>query len=799
MKEDKTLNRITLGVVLDWIVGWSDMEYYQTLLLAGIADYARINDMNIICYVTGRLGSLYDWERSRNILFDFVSAHRIDGLIIPPSTVGIFNVDLLRRYSDIPVVTLGESYEDIPSVSIDNKGGMRQVMEHIIEQHCCKRIVFIRGVAGSVEAEMRYEVYRQALADHGIALDPDLVYPGDFIFDSGSKVMRDLLNRDLSFDAVVAANDNMAIGALQEYYKQKGRIPEIPITGFDDVEASRFHNLTTVRQSFYDEAWQAAKVLHQIIRGEKFEMKTHVSCELVLRSSCGCVPSIVKNVFTEHIGSEEPFAQAFYKQRDAFYRSIIELNPMAGLSKDHPLYNALVQYEDELLDALCDELCHEKIGEFLSVWNNLVYWVIMNQMNLSFLQELLSYLRKRIIAGITDITALTKADDLFQAARIQINEALQCIGGSLRFLSYVQNDDLDRLSEELAANLDLSVQMDILSKKLPQFGIRTFYISLYDCPSEPLNKSHLVLACTDGIRRHDLLVERFPTVELLPDSVMHELSQNRYNIVVQALHQGDNPLGFCIFGFDSKVNKAYEIVRQRLSVALKGTQLVQNITQQAKDLERQVDKRTKELSGINQQLVEEIKRREIAEGKLQNALAELAASNNELRYQSERDELTGLYNRRGFMCLGSQHYETSKIKQQGFLLIFADLDGLKAINDQYGHAEGDVALKETAAVLKKTFRNIDIVARIGGDEFTIIAVGASPDDEAMFRERLWYHSTYYNKKCEKPYRLSLSVGVAYSDPVASDTFSDVMKAADQALYEDKLKKRRRSLANVLME
>jgi diguanylate cyclase (GGDEF)-like protein/PAS domain S-box-containing protein len=161
----------------------------------------------------------------------------------------------------------------------------------------------------------------------------------------------------------------------------------------------------------------------------------------------------------------------------------------------------------------------------------------------------------------------------------------------------------------------------------------------------------------------------------------------------------------------------------------------------------------------------------------------------ELRALSLRDELTGLYNRRGFVTLASQELRMANRLKKGIYLLYADLDGLKIINDTLGHEAGDRALKDTAVVLKETFRNSDIIARIGGDEFVIVPIGAAGDNMEIITARLLRNLDSMNKKSGRDYNLSLSAGIAYYDPKHPVTVEDLLIKADELMYEQKKRKR----------
>lgn len=153
------------------------------------------------------------------------------------------------------------------------------------------------------------------------------------------------------------------------------------------------------------------------------------------------------------------------------------------------------------------------------------------------------------------------------------------------------------------------------------------------------------------------------------------------------------------------------------------------------------------------------------------------------------DELTGLYNRRGFMALAERQLKIGRRSGRGMLLFVMDVDRLKQINDSFGHFEGDRALKSTADVLEETFRDSDVLARLGGDEFAVLAVEASGRSEATIKTRLFECLKSINAKPSR-YEISLSVGLARFDPCSRTSIGELMAKADQAMYELKLQRSR---------
>ena len=159
-----------------------------------------------------------------------------------------------------------------------------------------------------------------------------------------------------------------------------------------------------------------------------------------------------------------------------------------------------------------------------------------------------------------------------------------------------------------------------------------------------------------------------------------------------------------------------------------------------------------------------------------------------LQQLSFNDELTGLLNRRGFLSMAQQQLKIAQREDWELVLLFADLDSLKNINDNFGHTEGDRALKSIAAVLKKTFRTSDLIARLGGDEFIVLALNAPAAGVQKMKTRLKSNLDRHNSQ-NRYYQLSLSIGIAQFDPKHETSLESMIMEADKALYDNKRKKR----------
>lgn len=170
---------------------------------------------------------------------------------------------------------------------------------------------------------------------------------------------------------------------------------------------------------------------------------------------------------------------------------------------------------------------------------------------------------------------------------------------------------------------------------------------------------------------------------------------------------------------------------------------------------------------------------------------ELEKANERLRSLSLTDELTGLNNRRGFLILAAGLLKFARRANHPLCLLYIDMDCLKQLNDTCGHAEGDIALTHFVTLLTETFRDSDVIGRMGGDEFVILTVDAAEKDIAAIRARLQSNINDYNRQSVRGYNLSFSLGVAQLDLSATFTIDEALAQADALMYQQKRMKKTR--------
>jgi diguanylate cyclase (GGDEF)-like protein len=163
---------------------------------------------------------------------------------------------------------------------------------------------------------------------------------------------------------------------------------------------------------------------------------------------------------------------------------------------------------------------------------------------------------------------------------------------------------------------------------------------------------------------------------------------------------------------------------------------------------------------------------------------------NAAKALSVRDELTGLYNRRGFLEAAEQQLKTANRMDKPVVLLFADVDGMKECNDRFGHSQGDRLLMKATRTLRNTFRESDVLGRLGGDEFAILSLASGEETSGLLVSRLQHNIDFENLAQPGSLPLSLSVGLAYSEPGSGARLEELMDQADSWMYDHKRRRKR---------
>lgn len=238
----------------------------------------------------------------------------------------------------------------------------------------------------------------------------------------------------------------------------------------------------------------------------------------------------------------------------------------------------------------------------------------------------------------------------------------------------------------------------------------------------------------------------------------------RGSLVANMINSDEERFGYFLMDASASGNEVFETLRIRFDGIFHDMNVLRRIKQ------------------LNMSLVQEIGVRQESERMLKDALAQLE------RF-AIKDQLTDLHNRRGFLSLAEQQLKFMRRQKNDSIILFADMDGLKAINDRWGHKEGDLAIQGAAKALKESLRDSDILARLGGDEFTALINNASPDAIELIKGRIRSNCERISLELGRPWRISLSVGFFHADCDGGQCVEDLLEKADAALYEEKRRNR----------
>jgi signal transduction histidine kinase/DNA-binding LacI/PurR family transcriptional regulator len=264
---------------------------------AGATEAAEARGASLSAICGGMLDDPRLFARFDNLLFDLTPHDAFDAIVAWTGEMAVYaprsRIEaLLGRFRGIPVVCAASEVPGYPCVIGDNYGGMRRAVEHLIEGHGKRRLAFIHGPIGHPEADKRFDAYRDALAAAGISVDQRLCLPGDFDEASGRRAIRELAARGpIDADAVIAANDPSALGAMKELQSMGFDVPDdVAVVGFDDREdaACSKPGLSTVRYSFHELGRLSVENAIHLASGANVPPIIRVDAPFVPRRSCGC-------------------------------------------------------------------------------------------------------------------------------------------------------------------------------------------------------------------------------------------------------------------------------------------------------------------------------------------------------------------------------------------------------------------------------------------------------------------------------------------------------------------------------
>lgn len=578
--------------------------------IAGINDAAEQHNVNLVHFIGGKLTLIATPDQNKLSfgLYDLAKPDQFDGLLLTADVAYGTSPEELRTFFDfyksIPIVTQSVQMEGASMFIPNNTEGIRGAVSHLIEEHGYKRIAFIRGIKGQIDAEQRFQGYKDELKAHNLRFDEDLVVDGDYTSESGRAAIRTLLNeRGLRFQAVVAANDRMAFGALEMLQQRGIRVPDdVAVTGFDDLREAQAIGvpLTTVRQSFYTAGKHALETLLKRIKGDTVPPVTVTPTQLLIRWSCGCLPENVRQAAVAP--RDVAKTGRLENKREAALRALLN---SAGITEQDA---SLPQFKDAFGRAwdgfLLTLNSKASSDDFLKTINAMIELMQQHGLVPAVWHNVISMMRRYALGGITSHTAMLQAENLFQQARLLAGELSQRSQAYRRLMLEQQESVLQGFSFSMAPAMSIAEIGAAISEHFPAMGIERWYVMFYDDVTAPQSISVPPPESYNLLFQYESSQFEIPqkrismgTGQLVPRGKTP--ADHRYTAIVMPLSLARNRFGFMWVEMVSRDWEIYVRVRNLVSSALLRIMLVQQKEQAQKEVERllgEARERTTELS-----------------------------------------------------------------------------------------------------------------------------------------------------------------------------------------------------------
>jgi len=776
------------------LVGNAGTEHPRELLM-GIYDCVRETNVEITLFLGSQGHALDFWSLTKettsttynyqyNCLYDYALLGGMDALVIAYGTICIFfsqkeQDEFLSKFKGIPNVVLEyrDDNSDETYIITDNYGGMYDIIEHLALVHGYKKILFLAGPINSMEADLRTKAYYDVMAKYNLPVSDSMIASGDFT-PMVEHLVEKLLDDNPDAEALACANDEMASAAYR-VCKRRGLVVgrDIAITGYDNVDMSARLDppLTTANQDGVEMGYESLKSAISICDTGANNSKL-IAAHLIVRGSCGC----------DYLGIRENHQLIESYHRISSVDDIVNIHATAVIAYDlvkrnrnvpHSLREAFIYFYERMLTLLFRIHTSGVSTSDLDIISQSVLTECRKLFNIDFsaytthfsLEKSLSEFRMLLDHEIRDV------DDYKKAA------AYNRIGAT--FSSYIETLILHNNSENITKLID--------NNRSYSYGIQSMIE--HSNASKGFYKSVMQQIKERNVKNAFLYMNDKP-IEFLkgestscPDSMYLavQMIDGNINVMPSRNVRISRNLGFTSYFPESDSRHQYSALLLFQEKYQYGLLICESSLENMDEISCLALQISTALSYKHLRDMEEVSRKQLF-----RAMNELEEKNKVLNFISANDQLTNLYNRRGFMeqIFSMLH---DNIGHNAYLFFF-DLDHLKEINDVYGHSEGDFAIISSANILKDLFGDYGIVARLGGDEFVgVTTYGESTADiGANIVKRLTTITEQFNKESGKPYYIELSAG--YTDFVFEEglDIDEALRKADVVLYEAKRTRRR---------
>ena len=752
--------RRTIGLLVSGI-----MDNFTEALCRGAVEACHDNNVDLIVfpgkYLDRDLSTQKDimYEYQFNTLFGYAKSEDIDGIIVSAGNIGCFAGDervreMLEGYGDIPCVLVASKWDGYISINYDNKSGVQEGLEYLINDLHCERFALLGGPSGNTDAQERKEIFVEVLKKNGIKVTDQMMAYGSLNRDNPEECNM-LLDDNPDVEAIFCVNDDMALG-MYDVMRRRGLVPgkDIKVFGYDNTIAGAKANpsLSSVGADAAYLGQRAVFSMCKLLDGESVESEI-IPARFIKRDSIG------KNEVDYEINadmSDEEIDRIF---NEIFYRYLNkEKTDGAKLRKT---FCSLV---NNMLQIFNDPLGEQETKKSLN-----------KDMERFFEFEALDY---------ADMEAL-----LFRAERLfeLVCNMQQDIEKKLVLKGY-----LETMYRKIIENMDYKVGCMRLER---QDDINSMKIFVRD--SLKFRKGNdatytAMLECLEWLNIHNAYLYVFG--EPIPHLYQEEFEYPEH-IYLKAYLQNDSLNTVPVNGQKINIKNMFSneyIGNERFNYVL--LPLFYNEMQYGLllcDLSEKLYENGEFLTnqlGASVHVIDMLRENEKIQQQLNEVVVSLRENNIELDNLSKRDALTEINNRRGFFDEAVVLIENNRSLHLDTLVAYVDMNNLKVINDRYGHEEGDYSLKLISRILSELVGESGIVGRIGGDEYAFAMTMDKNMDMDSLERRIHSMFSAHNRRSDKPYNVTVSVGFYQVDFDSMTGIEDALSFAAERLYVAKQNK-----------
>jgi diguanylate cyclase (GGDEF)-like protein len=734
-------HRQTVGILLDSHI-YSGMypSWFYSPFIYGAQAAAREQGVNLLVACGILHGSTVNRYRlawplpGENIDFVPVGPWNTDGLLVFSPLRAEERIQYIRELQEkqFPVLFIG-SGTGSPTIMVDNEGGIRQALEHLVG-HGHREIAFIAGdPQDRGDSLSRINAYRQAVRDYNLSADPRLMEYGLHWDEEGYRAMKRMIASGVKFTAVMCSNDFSSLGVVRALNEAGLRIPwDVAVTGFDDQPDAliQIPPLTCVHYPLFETGYRALLLIRKRIEEgpDALPAVVRVSTRLITRQSCGCFPEVVAaaaahdaDLFSDSVRDPARFKQALaQKMMESLESDFTPVHPdekslLCNLLVDTFLQclhdGDLTQYRVALIQILQRI---ERMDDDAHTW----------QAAISILRLGMQAIEQSDPGCIPE----SRGEDLIHQARTLLSESTRRRYVRLQLLQTYHDEAMGRLTSKLLSSLDETQIYNILAEDLPKVGVRSCRVAFFEPRAGDPVAGSVMYSQGDTQPGPRFETRSFPPPGLYPEN-------EPYLLAVLPMYFQDENLGYV--AFEGEDLRPLAMVVVQLASAIKSAQL-------------------------------------------HNKVLELSLT----------DGLTDVYNRRYFALLLQKETERSQRYNRELAVVMIDIDHFKEYNDLFGHPAGDEALRAVARCVSiGARRGLDVVTRYGGEEFAVILPETDCEGARIVAEKILDQLRSETRFLRK---LTISLGIA---SLRGDRLQaqELVGQADRALYQAKHQGRDRAV------